>query len=255
MEIIKTDNNSAYKQYELLLLERDALLKEADEYLTLYIHEFGDLLVEKFKLEVTIISTKKSIAFCQVRENRGERINLSELNDFIDIEMNGYNELLKQMVKDNENCRQLEHISKEDNLKIKRLYRKLARQLHPDLNPELQKEPWFADLWTRISTAYKCADLKELEDLVILANAALTAVGVDNTKISIPDITERSEQLQSEINKIIITEPYSYKNILVDPIAKNELKHELRSEIKQYELYLERLRSVLTGYLMTGVIS
>ena len=154
MEITRSNNKTAYEEYEQLLLERDSLYKEKESIYVMYIHEFGDLLVERFHSQINIICTKKSIAFCQAKINRGWIVCLSELNSFIDIEMQGYNDKLSCMIDQNESCRRLTRLSKDENQRIKRIYRKLARLLHPDLNPDIENETWLSDLWERISTAY-----------------------------------------------------------------------------------------------------
>ena len=40
------NNKALYTKYEKLLFERDRAEKEAEIYLRLYIHEFGELLTE-----------------------------------------------------------------------------------------------------------------------------------------------------------------------------------------------------------------
>ena len=63
-ELIKKENGK-YKKYEELLLKRDQLNKEAGAIHTLYIKEFGELLLEDFELKVECIKKKKQISYCQ----------------------------------------------------------------------------------------------------------------------------------------------------------------------------------------------
>ena len=253
MEITRSNNKTAYEEYEQLLLERDSLYKEKESIYVMYIHEFGDLLVERFHSQINIICTKKSIAFCQAKINRGWIVCLSELNSFIDIEMQGYNDKLSCMIDQNESCRRLTRLSKDENQRIKRIYRKLARLLHPDLNPDIENETWLSDLWERISTAYKFGDLEELENLELLANTALDSLNVEHPEIIIPNIGQRIEKIKNDIRQIVSTEPYIYKKTLENPVEIKKLKEKLQIEIKENELYLEHLKTILTGLILNGV--
>ena len=78
-EIIRSQD-SRFDEYEQLLLERDRLRRDARDYMVLYIHEFGDLLTAVFRLKVSCIEKKKTIAFCQKYVNRGEYIDINKLN-------------------------------------------------------------------------------------------------------------------------------------------------------------------------------
>ncbi|MBX9837508.1 MAG: hypothetical protein K2X69_04230 [Silvanigrellaceae bacterium] len=54
------------------------------------------------------------------------------------------------------------------NLRLKELYRSMARQLHPDINPNLDSKK--LDLWYQVQTAYEENDLSKLEVLSALSN-------------------------------------------------------------------------------------
>ena len=64
MEIIHISDGD-YTHYEELLLERDRLEQEAEQYRMAYIREFGKLNTDLFKEKIDSIALKKSIAFCQ----------------------------------------------------------------------------------------------------------------------------------------------------------------------------------------------
>ena len=61
MEIIKV-KNAALSKYEELLLRRDNLRKQAENYNLAYIREFGDLIEEEFRIKIECIRKKKEIA-------------------------------------------------------------------------------------------------------------------------------------------------------------------------------------------------
>jgi S-adenosylmethionine hydrolase len=47
-------------EYESLLLKREQYEKEAGVYLTLYIHEFGELITDVYKAKIDCIELKKN---------------------------------------------------------------------------------------------------------------------------------------------------------------------------------------------------
>lgn len=73
------------------------LKKQANKYLGLYIHEFGELMTELFKIEISCIKNKKMIAFCQLSINRREPVNIDRMNQVIEAEMSEYYEHLEEM--------------------------------------------------------------------------------------------------------------------------------------------------------------
>ncbi len=97
MELIKI-KNAGYDRYEELLLERDALKKEAFAWKQEYTRIFGERMLQLFEKKIACIQKKKTIAFCQTFLNRGEAIDRAVLRTFIETEMEEYNKQLQQMV-------------------------------------------------------------------------------------------------------------------------------------------------------------
>ena len=58
MDIIKSDD-TRYRQYEKLLLERDNYRCLTEQYLRAYIREFGQLMTDVFEKKISCIEKKK----------------------------------------------------------------------------------------------------------------------------------------------------------------------------------------------------
>ena len=95
-------------------------------------------------------------------------------------------------------------------------------------------------------------DADELADLEVLINRFLNTIGEDSINIDIPNIKERIEFLEQEINEILSTEPYIYGKLLSDEVAVTEKKSEFKAEILEYEKYHEELTEILNNLLSEG---
>ena len=252
MEIIKV-RNAEYSRYEELLLERDRLRKEARIYHGLYVKEFGELHLSLFEKQINCIKKKKMIAYYQMAINCGGVIDQAEIDALLAKEMEEYQKKLQQMLEENSAAKEMQEISSVKLLKIKRIYRRLAKQLHPDINPMTAEIPELMELWNAIMTAYNCNNLEDMEALEILVNKALERLNIGCTEIEIPNLAEKIEAVEAEIKKIRETDPYQYKYLLEDPDLVAEKRRELEGQIRNYAEYEKELDSVINEMLKSGV--
>lgn len=227
MEIVRITGGD-YSQYEELLLRRDELEKEAEYILLEYTRVFGDITTEIFKLKIDCIALKKSISYCVLAKNRGEIVDSEELKKFIEEKMACYYEELKEMIRQNELSKKGEKISAYQVKEIKRIYRKIAKTLHPDISNLTEKYPELADLFQRVLIAYQCNDYKEIKELEVLVNRALEDIGEKKFEVVIPDIEAKIEELEEEIHSITTTEPYIYRELL-------ENSEQVQLKMKEFE--------------------
>ncbi|MCF0122562.1 MAG: hypothetical protein HUJ67_00450 [Ruminiclostridium sp.] len=253
-EIRKSDQASVYEKYEKLLLERDALRKEAGSCLTAYIKEFGEFITKVFEKKIDCISRKKSIAFCQAAVNRGEPVNASELQNYIETTMREYNAQLAQMIEEYREAQKVGTSTEYDCIRSKLLYRRIAKLIHPDISPKAWEYPEIADLWNRTLTAYGLNDAEELTAIEVLVHKALDDHGFEPGELVLENLDERIAQLEEEISKIISTDPYRYKDLLEDAAAVAEKKRALEEEYASYARYADELEKTLKQLLMRGVI-
>ena len=248
MEIVRISGGD-YFEYEALLLKRDSLEREAGLYMNEYTRVFGELLTEQYRAYIRCIELKKKIAFCQAAINCGTIVIEAELNAYISSEMEEYYEKLSDMAEESELCRNAEVVPEVDIRKIKKIYRSLAKQLHPDISPLTAEHPELMTLWNRAVTAYKCNSLKEIEEVQLLVNSFLERNGIDHADMVIPDIGAKIEQLKAEIDRIISTDPYQYRFLLQDEVLVQEKKEELQESIDELTAYANQLEEVLNELL------
>lgn len=247
MEMIHIAPGGDYARYEELTLKKDQYEKEADLYQLAYIREFGELITESFQLKIECIALKKEIAIYVKAQNAGQTITPEEVKAYLKKHMAGYNEELKRMIEQKNASKTSRLISESEAAKVKSKYRKLAKLLHPDISPIIGQYPQFGELFNRITLAYKCNDLKELEKLEVLVNKALEENGVEGFDVVIPNIEERIEEIEAEIDAIIHSLPYTYKKLLEDKEAIEEKKAELTADIHEYTQYKKELNEKLSA--------
>ena len=253
MDIVKSKDDR-YGQYEKLLLERDSCRRRAKLYLQAYLREFGKLMTDSFQKKISCIEKKKAIAFCQACVNRGESVDRNALRRYLTVEMAEYNKRLQEMIRDNEACKSLGRVCESDLMKIRRVYRKLAKKIHPDIFPAAAENDNLRELWNRVVDAYNRNDLKEITELEIIILKALEDEGWNYDFINVPDLEYKIAELEREINTIISTDPYRYKDLLEDDALIAEKKDELQKEIEESAAYEEELQSILETFLMIGAI-
>lgn len=251
-EIIKI-KEEGYTEYEELLLRRDRLRKEAHLLQKEYTAEFGTLITAIFEKKISCIRKKKTISFCQTTLNYGTKIDQDALQEYLAQEMQEYEKQLTDMIRENEAVRNIEYISGETVIKIKRLYHKLAKKIHPDIFPKTNEIPELKDLWQMIVVSYNANDLEELQDAEVLVNKFLSDKGISDEQIQIHNIREKIEQIREQILKIKGTNPYQYKFLLRDKQCVERKKQELRQTFKEYDEYEQTLDQVLEQIMADGV--
>lgn len=251
MTVIKI-KDSLLQEYESLLFRKDELTKEANHWNIKYLEVFGDLLVQTFEIKVDCIKLKKMINYCVAKKNKNEMIDFNEMNTYINLMMQDYYEQLNNLALENKAAKESTYIKESDVIRIKKIYHRIARKIHPDMHPEIKDNDKIKELWNRVIVAYTCNNLKDIEELEIIINSL-----IDNQSdiINVPDIVAKIDQVSMEITNILNSYPYLYKEILLDFDLTEAKKTELEIEFKNYQLYKKELDKTLDEYEINRVIS
>ena len=251
MDLIKS-TDSRYEEYENLLLERDQITKEAGQIWTVYLQLFGKLITDNYEEKLECIKCKKTIAYYQNALNHGGVVDSAAMEKYMEQEMAEYYANLRRMLKENEDANNAGTSTPYEVARAKTLYRRLAKLIHPDINPETDHSKELQELWQRILIAYHHNDVKELSELEVLVRKVLKELGSEDVKVDIPDIEEKIEALKSEIEGIKQTEPYCLRYLVEDEEAAEKKKTELREELETYQKYHKELNEVILKMLQTG---
>jgi hypothetical protein len=125
---------------------RDQLRKEAGIYHGLYVKEFGELHLALFEKQISCIKKKKMISYYQMVINHGGVIDQAKIDALLAKEMQAYQQKLQDMLDENSAAKEMKTISSVKLLQIKRIYRRIAKQLHPDINPMTEEIPELMEL-------------------------------------------------------------------------------------------------------------
>lgn len=248
MEIIKIALGD-YPKYEEMLLRKDKFEKEAQQWHDEFVRKFGKYLIDNFVLKLECIRLKKMLAIAQTQINQGFNPDMDEIGDEVNEQMKSFNDDLDNLIAEHQAALDAkvcpEHIVQQ----VKKIYREIAKVLHPDINAKTQKDPELLDLWNRVSIAYKCNKLEELEELQVLVNTALSKKGIDVSKFVIPNIEEKIQELEKKINEIITTDPYKFKFLLEDKAEVEDMIIGFEEEKKEYLEYKKGLEIMIQDLL------
>ena len=251
MDLIKS-RDSKYEEYERLLLERDQLSKEMGQIWTVYLQRFGKLISDNYEKKIECIKCKKVIAYYQNALNHGGVVDAAAMQKYLEQEMAAYYANLNRMLKENEEANNAGTSSPYEVQRAKTLYHRLAKLIHPDINPATDQSEELQELWQRILIAYHKNSVKELSELEVLVRKVLKELGMEDVKADIPDIEEKIESVKEEINTIMHTEPYTLRYLIEDEEAARKKTEELTNELETYEKYLKELQAVILQMIQGG---
>ena len=239
-------------EYEELLVKRDEYLKWAGSYRVSYTKEFGELITANFELRIACIREKKKINYCRRRMNRGLAVDASRMLSEVEEEMLLYYTQLRDLERETKAAKKAKNVDEFRLSRSKKIYRRLAKQLHPDINKKTKTSEVLMDLWERVANAYCHSDVEALEELEVLVRKALTELGEKAFSVEVRDLESRIERVERQINEILTTEPYTYGELLADEERKAGVRRELQTEHEDFEQYLAELQRALAEILTEG---
>lgn len=244
-----------FDEYADLLSKRDQLIKDSESYNICYTKEFGQLIIANFELKLECIKLKKSISYCRRVLNRGQNINVNSMNEAVESEMTLYKVQLRSMQSELKTAENSKTVDSFRASRSKKIYRRLSKLIHPDVNAKTETNEKLRELWERVSAAYHTSNAEDLEDLEILVRKTIEDLGDAGFEIDLEGIEDRIDRVEHQINDIITSEPYTYKDILSNKEKMDSLRKQLEEEYRDYGEYLENLKKALNEILLGKEIS
>lgn len=261
VERLTNEINNLREELMHLLDEKHELMYDICPKLRARYYElFGALETESAIYAEEVKLLNRRLELIRQQTNRGEPVDITEINKQIELETN--NSVLKEAIAESETELQtLVNLENSgdftvDNEELKKLYKRIAKALHPDLHPEFTEKE--NRLFIDAIDAYKKGDI----DTIRLIEAVTRTTDADKNNDGVIDVTEEADAaddmqkqkeyivygidtVREEINQIKKSFPYNIKSVLEDPKQVEEIQNKLRQVLEDYKaLY----RSYRTDY-------
>ena len=131
----------------------------------------GGLELELFSLKIEVSRLSRTIGLAQAAINRGKAPDWTDIETQLTVEFAQWQAEMDQKAADLSQAKDRAEslLSPEDSRKVKDLYHRLVKRLHPDLNPDQAKSDQM--VWNQAAEAYQRGDLIELEALWLVVQA------------------------------------------------------------------------------------
>ena len=225
-----------YKRYVRLLLEKEKIVKTNFQVQQRFIELFGDLRLEMLKVEIEIAKIKKEMEYLVRKKNRNESYALEEMDDFVNQALEGMKAQYERMKEEQAQLKNKKMLSQEEVKEVKRLYRRLVKLVHPDLNPHQTKEQ--KELWHQLQKAYRNNDLAWLRELNVLI--VLKTKG--HEEVEIEDLEDKIEAVREEIALLKEEDLYQMRELVFDEEWIDAYKEQYERERSDFEVYLRSLQ-------------
>lgn len=239
-EKLKNEVEKMRTELSMLLLERDELQFVICKNIeTEYMLKLGSIEYKAYEAQCAALRLKRKIELIQAKKNRQEKVIISAIEETLDTEFAEYQKQLDEQInKMNDALKRskAEVLSDEDNKKLKKLYRKIVKALHPDINPDVSETQ--VNLFDNAVQAYKNGDLNTLRIIgEMVGNSPLP----EQHKDALAQLNEEKERLQhllkairDSIEQIKSEYPYTMKEIIEDEEQTEQKKKELENILSQY---------------------
>lgn len=239
-EKLKNEVEKMRTELSMLLLERDELLFVICKNIeTEYMLKLGSIEYKAYEAQCAALRLKRKIELIQAKKNRQEKVIISAIEETLDTEFAEYQKQLDEQInKMNDALKRskAEVLTDEENKKLKKLYRKIVKALHPDINPDVSQAQ--VQLFDNAVSAYKNGDLGTLRIIgEMVGNNPLS----EQHKDAMTQLVEERERLQGllksireSIDNIKSEYPYTMKDILEDTEKTEQKKQKLENVLEQY---------------------
>lgn len=239
-EKLKNEVERMRTELSMLLLERDELQFVICKNIeTEYMLKLGSIEYRAYEAQCLSLRLKRKIELIQAKKNRQEKVIISAIEETLDTEFAEYQKQLNEQIdKMNDALKRskAEVLTNEKNKELKKLYRKIVKALHPDINPDVSETQ--VNLFDNAVQAYKNGDLGTLRIIgEMVGNNPLP----EQHKDAMTQLVEERERLQGllksireSIDNIKSEYPYSMKDILEDTEKTEQKKQELENILSQY---------------------
>ena len=216
---------------------------------TLYMTKIGDLDYSLYQKECEYRRLKRRLELMRAALARRETISEEQLEKTLDKEYASYQAKLQEKQEQMQealyriSCPALKPEDAED---LRKLYRKLVRRLHPDVNPDGTEND--LKLFQQAVEAYRNGDLSAMRILSVLADTGGKASQNDSPAVLEAErerLNACLETVRAKAEKVRNSFPYVLRDMLEDPAGIEEYRHSLKIRIEQYDVAIRELQTTV----------
>lgn len=235
-EKLKEEVEKLKVSLSMMVMEKDELQHVICRNLeTEYMMQLGDLEYQVFRAMCGYKRAKRKSEMIRACINRGESVNIPQIDRELDVEFQSYTQILQEKMKRMNEAIHHRHgrtLSDAETKELKTLYRRIVRRLHPDLNPGVTPEQ--LGMYERAVESYRFGDLPALRMIDALTQQDVPETTEISLEIQRDHLKESIEHVRKEITEIKARFPYTVKDLLSDPDQIAEKRRILEQQIRDY---------------------
>lgn len=212
----------------------------------LYATKIGKYEVELLELKIVIKTLKKKIQWAHQEINSGKYPNFEAIeNRASDLMKEAYQEINEAKSRVAFGKAVLSNLgSPEESMELRKIFRNIAKTLHPDINPNLTEEQM--ELWHKFHSAYKNGDLDQLKALEIVYEEQLKDAVTSRKELEVEEILLQTAmlkqgilELESQKKELENDFPFNIEDKIRDEDWVAEKQESLSKEIAELKEYLK----------------
>ncbi len=240
LELLKTE-------YVKLLNDKDVLLSWGKPQLeALYNTRIGAHKLRLLEIQLQIKALKRKIELVRAC------VNQNRIPDFNEIELTIAAELAEaqlQIMQTADSVENSKHLLKnldspQRSAELRTIFRSIAKNLHPDVNPDLTEEQ--LKIWHLFLSAYKEGDLDKMKAMQLVYEKELNVQGADTLSqeqlsLAIESIKQGCKLLQDEVLAIRNDFPFTIENLIKDENWVSEEAEKMKTQLNELTQYEKEL--------------
>ncbi len=232
---LKNDVEKLQIELSMLILERDELRYiEAENIKNSYMLQLGSLEYKVFEASCACRRLKRKMALLQVKINRQETIDMSEIENILDREFAVYQKMLDEKMEAVNRAIEYEHadvMTEADVKQLKKMYRMVIKALHPDVNTDITEAE--KRLFLHAVFAYKKGDLKTLKLISEMISEPVLPKAGSDAMLALSREKKRLLALLQDIEVDMARIRSSYPFTLLPILENDALCHAREAELKE----------------------